>query len=347
MAYDTETIDTYSEDSTDESGMTDAELKAWEEEQAAKEKELADKAEAIRKAAAAEAEAKQLETVVAAPFAQQPQIAPPTTPNAPPYNLAAPSPAPVVPPQGKIYMGPNISRDQFDKLPEGARVMPPERPMAPYQSPLERAQAVDRPGTRTISVDSMPPSLTSIDPIMQKFGAIQAYNQAIQNGAPRETAAAQFLPDMFTAMQKKAMTANQEATLAVKREGLAQTKDLSAKTLAEREASRKQAKDLAEKKMAGERSKMSEFDSKRLTEAYRLLNDSLTGSANALQETSAAKFDANAKAAQSTIDEIIKKYAGEETTKVLTKSKAEEFKARAGGNRAKAEALARAEGYEF
>jgi hypothetical protein len=81
-----------------------------------------------------------------------------------------------------MYMGPSMSPEQesaFMQSPAGTRVnlMPP--PTAPSPSRLEQAQALDRPGDRTLSIRSEPPysdASLAAQKNRMTFEAIQKFN---------------------------------------------------------------------------------------------------------------------------------------------------------------------------
>lgn len=142
----------------------------------------------------------------------------------PPPMLAAPSAPMVAPPttgttpmpQGKIYMGPTISPEAFAAMPQGTRIAPPlPAPLSPEAqtalqrrlalgtggesnaAAFERLRMADRPGVRTIGVQSAGPSLTSADPMMQRFAMQEQVKRAVAGGMPFEQAFALYAPGML------------------------------------------------------------------------------------------------------------------------------------------------------
>lgn len=76
---------------------------------------------------------------------------------------------------GRMYMGGALTPEQeqeFKQSGKGTRInlMPPS---GPRMSQLEQARAADRPGTRTISIDTSPASITSSDPTAKRFAIMQ------------------------------------------------------------------------------------------------------------------------------------------------------------------------------
>jgi hypothetical protein len=117
-------------------------------------------------------------------------------------------------PQGRMYMGPAMSPDQeaaFMQSPAGTRInlMPPP-PGGSAMTQLQQAQAADRPGSRTISLDSAPPSITSSDEASQRFAVQQQIQQAIKGGMTAADALATYGQDLFGAGGKP-MTPYQRA----------------------------------------------------------------------------------------------------------------------------------------
>jgi hypothetical protein len=120
----------------------------------------------------------------------------PGTPTVPVANTIPLS----TPGKGRMYMGPNISDAQVRSLvPPGqsySALMTPPGGSAPSQ--LEQAQALDRPGTRTLSIDAGgQPSLTSLDPGMRQFAARQVFQQAKAAGKSDQEALYMAGPDLF------------------------------------------------------------------------------------------------------------------------------------------------------
>lgn len=266
-----------------------------------------------------------------------------------------PAAPPVPPPQPKIYMGPNITPQQFQALPTGVTnrlgpppVLSPQQQMAlqsrlargtgyePPQATLARLRAGDRPGVRTLSVmpETRPEVMADASRAQMQFEATQGMRRAIANGMPYEEAFRQFAPAIFgqSAMQKP-LTAYQQAQIARWNKKPEMTPYQQAQVSRWRsEPSYYERKEFD--------AVVDELNKKREDLSWR---DPETARAKALMEQISdleAKLNRMKKGKAAPADK-------ETPVKTLTRAKAEEFKRRAGGNRSKAEELARKEGYTW
>lgn len=102
-----------------------------------------------------------------------------------------------VPEPGKIWMGGNISQDQFNRLPEGARITPPAPVLQQPRGLLDIARESDRPGVTTTSVRPWQPSVTSAEPTERRFAANEQIQRAIAQGTPANEAIAMYGQGLF------------------------------------------------------------------------------------------------------------------------------------------------------
>ncbi len=170
----------------------------------------------------------------------------PTQPIAPPSDVGPfPMRAAIAPPEplnlpvssGRMYMGPAMSAEEeaaFRAKPSGTSINLVPPPAVTGLSGLERAQALDRPGTRTISIGGGTPTITSIDPASQRFAAIQGYQSDLNAGMDPSVVQQKWAPFLFAPGRSTSgmMTENQR----VNAEMRAQQLGLQEESLAERKA---------------------------------------------------------------------------------------------------------------
>lgn len=118
---------------------------------------------------------------------------------------------------GRMYMGPMIGQEQLSRIPEGGRInlMPP--PSGPPPTALERLQALDRPGSETISIrqDVPIPVPEGKSPV---FAAMQEWNRLGALGIPPEERARLIGPEYFLPRAGMTLTPAQQANLKLREE---------------------------------------------------------------------------------------------------------------------------------
>lgn len=120
--------------------------------------------------------------------------------------------------KGRMYMGPTMSPTEeaaFHAMPSGTSInlMPP--PAGPPLGPLERLQAADLPGQRTLSIGA------AYDPAMERYQAQQAIQSAIQRGIPSSDAIRLYGQGLFPP-ERGAMTDFQRANALMRQQQLNQ-----------------------------------------------------------------------------------------------------------------------------
>lgn len=97
-----------------------------------------------------------------------------------------------LPSEGKIYMGRNISPEQFAALPAGIRVTPPRpAPLSPEQQVAMQRRIAQ--GTEL----ARHPETRTVDPAMMRFEAQQRMRRAIEGGMPVREAMMTYGLDLF------------------------------------------------------------------------------------------------------------------------------------------------------
>jgi hypothetical protein len=286
------------------------------------------------------------------------QFAPPQTGTTPPpmgingggqqYPLTPPVPppntTPLSSPTARMYMGPNISDSEVRALvPPGMsmNLMPPPTPDQ-SEGAAGRVAAMTAPKFRYGE-----PTLTSIDPASRQFAARQAIQQMVANGRPMSEAMQQF-PEFLSQTGQRPINDYQRERIRLDEADMKRkAADSEARInkplpLPKVEtptqlATRNRRLDQIEKELEAERTAVGMTDTAGVPneKMRRLVAERL-----ALMDQEAASQRRPTTIAPPTTGTTPGK-------KVLTKAKAAEFKQRADGNRAKAEAMARAEGYEF
>lgn len=254
-------------------------------------------------------------------------------------RLAALRVAGVTPPSGRMWMGGNISQDQFNQLPQGARIAPPAPPMQPPRGLLDIYREGDQPGSRTISVRPWTPSITSADPTERRFSANEQIQRAVGHGMPKAEAIAMYGQGLFA--PSSIPKPNQITPINLGRGGVATFDKTSG------------AFNMVREPAAYTTPELSPIEGKQLAAAYAEVSRIKRAMSDPFLNQNIEQLHKEMDSATKVIEKYNSRIAKDSVTaptgtkKTLTRAKAEEFKNLAGGSRAKAEALARAEGYEF
>lgn len=123
---------------------------------------------------------------------------------------------------GRMYMGPALkpgAEEAFLQMPSGTswNLAPP--PTAPAPTELERLQAADLPGSRTISIRRDVPMPMPEDPRMARFAMLEEYQRLRAAGVP-ETEAVSRIGLNYFGTQMKPITPYQQENLAMQRRRL-------------------------------------------------------------------------------------------------------------------------------